>query len=92
MCRGVQVVNVAAGGTVHQDLAADLPGSIKHDYFPSQGPYSRDLLVHEVRIAEGTKLGRLLQTPSIRVNSIHPTQVDTDMIQNAPTPSRPTAW
>ena len=71
VCRGVQVVNVAAGGTVHQDLAAELPGSIKHDYFPSQGPYARDLLVHDVRIAEGTKLGRLLQTSSIRVNSMH---------------------
>jgi putative glutamine amidotransferase len=71
VCRGVQVVNVAAGGTVHQDLAAELPGSIKHDYFPSQGAYSRDLLVHDVRIAEGTKLGRLLETSTIRVNSMH---------------------
>ena len=71
VCRGVQVVNVAAGGTVHQDLAAELPGSIKHDYFPSQGGYTRDLLVHEVRIPEDTRLGRLLQTPSLRVNSMH---------------------
>ena len=71
VCRGVQVVNVAAGGTVHQDLAADLPGSIKHDYFPGQGPYTRDLLVHDVRILEDTRLGRLLETSSIRVNSMH---------------------
>src|SRR4051812_4872780 len=34
VCRGIQVVNVAAGGTVHQDLASQLPGAIKHDYFP----------------------------------------------------------
>ncbi len=71
VCRGVQVMNVAAGGSVHQDLAAQVPGSIKHDYFPSQGPYHRDLLVHDVRIEEGTKLSRLLQTPTIRVNSMH---------------------
>jgi putative glutamine amidotransferase len=71
VCRGVQVVNVAAGGTVHQDLAADLPGSIKHDYFPGQGPYTRDMLVHDVRIASDTRLGRLLGTPSLRVNSMH---------------------
>jgi putative glutamine amidotransferase len=71
VCRGVQVLNVAAGGTVHQDLGTQLPGSIKHDYFPGQGPYTRDLLVHEVRIPPDTRLGRLLQTPTIRVNSMH---------------------
>ena len=48
-----------------------MPGSIKHDYFPGQGPYTRDLLVHDVRIAPDTRLGRLLQTPTIRVNSMH---------------------
>src|SRR5262245_17141956 len=62
VCRGVQVLNVAAGGSVHQDLAAQLPGSIKHDYFPGQGPSTRDLLGHEVRIPSDTRLGPLLQT------------------------------
>lgn len=71
VCRGVQVVNVAAGGTVHQDLAAQVPGTIKHDYFPSQGTYTRDLLVHDVRIPEGTRLARLLGTGTLRVNSMH---------------------
>ncbi len=71
VCRGVQVINVAAGGTVHQDLAAQVPGSIKHDYFPAQGPYGRDLLVHDVRILPDTRLIRLLQTTSLRVNSMH---------------------
>jgi putative glutamine amidotransferase len=71
VCRGVQVINVAAGGTVHQDLAAQVPGSIKHDYFPAQGPYARDLLVHEVRIPADTRLGRLLGIPTVRVNSMH---------------------
>jgi putative glutamine amidotransferase len=65
------VLNVAAGGTVHQDLAAGLPGSIKHDYFPGQGPYTRDLLVHDVQIQADTRLGRLLRTPTVRVNSMH---------------------
>lgn len=71
VCRGVQVMNVAAGGTVHQDLAAEVPGSIKHDYFPGPAGYTRDLLTHEVRIPEDTRLGRLLQIPSLRVNSMH---------------------
>ena len=71
VCRGVQVVNVAAGGTVHQDLAAQVPGSSKHDYFPCQGPYTRDMLVHDGTIPSDTRLGRLLGTPTLRVNSMH---------------------
>ncbi|MGH7526349.1 MAG: gamma-glutamyl-gamma-aminobutyrate hydrolase family protein [Gemmatimonadales bacterium] len=71
VCRGIQVVNVAAGGTVHQDLASQLPGAIKHDYFPKQGQYSRDLLVHDVQLSEGSRLGSLLEAPTVRVNSMH---------------------
>jgi putative glutamine amidotransferase len=71
VCRGIQVVNAAAGGTVHQDLAAELPGAIKHDYFPHQGQYSRDLLVHDVEVAEGSRLAALLGASTVRVNSMH---------------------
>jgi putative glutamine amidotransferase len=71
VCRGVQVINVAAGGSVHQDLASEFPGSIKHDYFPGPEGYTRDLLVHEVRIPEDTRLGRLLGSSSVKVNSMH---------------------
>ena len=71
VCRGIQVVNVAAGGTVHQDLAAQLPGAIKHDYFPVRGQYSRDLLVHDVTVPEGSRLRELLGAPVVKVNSMH---------------------
>jgi putative glutamine amidotransferase len=71
VCRGIQVVNVAAGGSVHQDLAGQLPGAIKHDYFPRQGRYSRDLLVHEVEVTAGSRLASLLQTSRVQVNSMH---------------------
>jgi putative glutamine amidotransferase len=71
VCRGIQVVNVAAGGTVHQDLATQLAGAIKHDYFPRRGGYSRDLLVHEVEVAAGSRLASLLGTSTVRVNSMH---------------------
>jgi putative glutamine amidotransferase len=71
VCRGIQVVNVAAGGTVHQDLAAELPGCIKHDYFPKRGQYSRDLLVHDVELSQDSRLGSLLGGPVVRVNSMH---------------------
>jgi putative glutamine amidotransferase len=71
VCRGIQVVNVAAGGTVHQDIATQVPGAIKHDYFPVKGQYSRDLLVHDVEIPEGSRLRDLLGAPSVKVNSMH---------------------
>jgi putative glutamine amidotransferase len=71
VCRGIQIVNVAAGGTVHQDLATQLPGAIKHDYFPVRGQYSRDLLVHNVEVSPGSRLASLLGTPTVRVNSMH---------------------
>ncbi|HEY8256897.1 MAG TPA: gamma-glutamyl-gamma-aminobutyrate hydrolase family protein [Gemmatimonadales bacterium] len=71
VCRGIQVLNVAAGGTVHQDLATQLPGAIKHDYFPRRGQYTRDLLVHNVTLAKGSRLASLLDAPSVEVNSMH---------------------
>jgi putative glutamine amidotransferase len=72
VCRGIQVVNVAAGGSVHQDLASQLPGAIKHDYFPGvSGQYSRDLLVHDVELVQGSRLSALLEGTRVRVNSMH---------------------
>ena len=37
VCRGMQLINLAAGGTLYQDIAEQMPGSIKHDYFPFGG-------------------------------------------------------
>jgi len=71
VCRGVQLLNLATGGTLYQDLNAQFPGSIKHDYFPHVGNYPRDYLAHTVRIAEGSRLGGLVGLPEIKVNSLH---------------------
>jgi putative glutamine amidotransferase len=71
VCRGIQVVNVAAGGTVHQDLASQLPGAIKHDYFPRRGQYNRDLLAHDVEVTDGSRLASLLGASTVQVNSMH---------------------
>ena len=70
VCRGMQVINVAAGGTLIQDLAAECPGADKHDYFPNAG-FARDYLAHEVRVVEGTRLRRILGAETVRVNSMH---------------------
>ncbi|MGH7583026.1 MAG: gamma-glutamyl-gamma-aminobutyrate hydrolase family protein [Gemmatimonadales bacterium] len=70
LCRGLQVISVACGGTLWQDLAADRPDSIKHDYFPTAG-WSRDHLAHDVAIGAGTRLAGLLRADTLPVNSMH---------------------
>jgi putative glutamine amidotransferase len=71
VCRGVQVINLAAGGTLYQDLSAQYAGSIKHDYFPFGGRFARDFLAHEVRIEEHSRLGEILGVRTLKVNSMH---------------------
>jgi putative glutamine amidotransferase len=70
VCRGLHILNVAQGGTLHQDTALCVPGSIKHDYFPMQG-FPRDLLAHDVEITGGTRLGEVLGSGGVGVNSMH---------------------
>jgi putative glutamine amidotransferase len=72
VCRGMQLINVAAGGTLYQDLAEELPGAIKHDYFPfSDQNYARDFLAHDVSVVAGTRLAELVGAGTVRVNSMH---------------------
>jgi putative glutamine amidotransferase len=70
LCRGLQVLNVALGGTLYQDIHSQKPGAIKHDYFPTAG-FERDHLAHEVTLAKGSRLRAALERPAIPVNSMH---------------------
>ncbi|MGQ0765553.1 MAG: gamma-glutamyl-gamma-aminobutyrate hydrolase family protein [Gemmatimonadota bacterium] len=70
LCRGLQVINVTLGGSLYQDLEAQYPDSIKHDYFPTYG-YERDHLAHEVELASGSRLRQLNARARISVNSMH---------------------
>jgi putative glutamine amidotransferase len=71
LCRGLQVVNVASGGTLFQDLTAQRGEGIKHDYFPEDGRYPRDMIVHDVRLATGSRLAKILGEETVPVNSRH---------------------
>ena len=72
VCRGMQLINIAAGGTLYQDIAEEFPGAIKHDYFPYGGQtFARDFLAHDVNVAEGTRLAQLVGAGPLRVNSMH---------------------
>lgn len=71
VCRGAQILSVAAGGTLYQDVTSELPGAIKHDYFPKVGERTRQDLVHPVKVVADTRLSRVLGTDTVRVNSMH---------------------
>ena len=72
LCRGLQVINVALGGSLYQDIASQMDGAIKHDYFPTAGSgYGRDYLAHEVTLAAGSRLRAALGRPVVPVNSMH---------------------
>jgi putative glutamine amidotransferase len=75
VCRGMQVMNVAAGGTLVQDCEACLPGADKHDYFPGAG-WARDYLAHGIRIAPGSRLAASFGEGDAMVNSMHHQGVD----------------
>jgi putative glutamine amidotransferase len=71
ICRGMQVLNVALGGNLIQDIDAELPGSLEHTV-----PAPHHALAHEVWITRGSLLWRLLQeklaeTDACLVNSRH---------------------
>jgi len=67
ICRGCQVVNVALGGTLYTHIPDQLPNALDHDYPGNR----RTVLVHEVKIEEGTRVAEIYGEPIIRVNSLH---------------------
>jgi putative glutamine amidotransferase len=68
ICRGIQLLNVALGGSLYQDIAAQIPGAERHDWYPG---YPRNRLSHEVAVTPQTRLAALLGDGSLRVNSLH---------------------
>ncbi|HEV8231426.1 MAG TPA: gamma-glutamyl-gamma-aminobutyrate hydrolase family protein [Thermoanaerobaculia bacterium] len=71
ICRGLQVVNVARGGTLIQDLPLENPSDVAHRH-PKE-PNRRD---HPVDIRAGSRLARIAGVPQIDVNSRHHQAVD----------------
>lgn len=68
ICRGLQVVNVALGGTLYTHITDQHPDAIRHDFWPD---FPRDKISHPVRIDEETTLAEILGNPMIEVNSLH---------------------
>ncbi|CAN5525990.1 gamma-glutamyl-gamma-aminobutyrate hydrolase family protein [soil metagenome] len=69
ICRGIQVLNVALGGTLVQDIADEIPGADLHRQYKEGIP--ADQPIHDVRVTPGSLLEQVYGTASIPANSLH---------------------
>lgn len=68
VCRGMQIINIAYGGTLYEDLRNQRPDLARHDYI---GPmYKRDQISHKVSIEPESYLAQILDDEA-GVNSMH---------------------
>jgi putative glutamine amidotransferase len=66
ICRGVQILNVAFGGSLIQDIPSERPDAIAHD-----GEWARTARVHGVDVTSGSRLAGALGSERPTVNSMH---------------------
>ena len=75
ICRGMQELNVALGGTLHQRLQ-DLPGRLDHSTPMQPNPRVRQGKAHVVRAVPGGWLHRVAGAELFSVNSLHNQGID----------------
>jgi putative glutamine amidotransferase len=71
ICRGHQVLNVATGGTLVQDVPSIVERAVEHD-----GPGPRWRRAHRVEVTAPSRLREILGQDALDVNSIHHQAVD----------------
>jgi putative glutamine amidotransferase len=69
VCRGMQVMNVALGGSLYQDLP--MQKGVNHDHFLRGDSQTLTRLAHEIIIEPQSVLGKLLGVSTLWVNSMH---------------------
>ena len=72
ICRGIQMMNIAQGGTIYQDIPAYFKGTLEDGTKLSHSQASPGRVAsHTVEVAPGSLLEELVGADSIRVNSFH---------------------
>lgn len=71
ICRGMQFLNAALGGTLYQDLPTQKPGEVCH-----KQPAPTDALTHGVTVKKDTMLYDIVGTDTLMVNTLHHQAVD----------------
>jgi len=72
ICRGMQVMNVAFGGTLIADIPSTAPGALNHDVDGDGASHPQ----HRVAVSAGSSTAKALGTTDLEVNSIHHQSVD----------------
>ena len=73
VCRGIQLVNVALGGSLIQHIG-DIPGVVQHA--PGKFPAGQEYVLHDVEITPRTKLSKAIGSTSVNVASFHHQGID----------------
>jgi putative glutamine amidotransferase len=68
ICRGQQLINVALGGTLYQDLIHQGATTVEHSDADGR---ARTKLIHRVRLDPDSRLAQLIDETSVEVNSLH---------------------
>jgi putative glutamine amidotransferase len=68
VCRGIQVLNVSGGGTLYQDITAQVRGAMRHQYHELQ---PRNYRAHSVTVERDSRLFRFVGATTVQVNSLH---------------------
>lgn len=68
ICRGIQVLNVAAGGTLIQDISTQVPDALSHSSVAGRPVPS---IAHTVEVSPDSRLARLVGAGELGVNSAH---------------------
>ncbi len=66
ICRGFQVLNIAAGGGMTPDIGLCVPSPLKHSFKKTEGPPR-----HEVEVIKGTQFAGLIGPGVVTVNTYH---------------------
>lgn len=69
ICRGVQVLNVALGGTLYQDIPSEIASELHHNLSYEREDWTH--MAHEISIAPDSRLARLLGVDRLPINSLH---------------------
>lgn len=72
ICRGAQIINVATGGTLCQDIQSEMPSALHHEYDGEtslDGYFSKD--IHGIVFSENTLLASVFTDPKNTINSLH---------------------
>lgn len=72
ICRGAQIMNVAAGGSLWQDVESQRADTMRHDYFyQTDRNFPRNYIAHAVNLDEDSLVGQILGRHRLAVNSLH---------------------